>query len=822
MFKNYLHITLVNLRAQPVFSFIKIFSLSIGLASALLVFMHVDYVQNSNKHIRNWENTYRLVTHMKVMQTNVPYRTRASAEPYAAQLRIDYSDQIKYLAKIRSGNGVFSRGDESADNDYTWAEPDAVFIFDLDFVSGDAATALTEPNRIILSETAAEKYFGNEDPLGQTLTLDNQADLQVAGVFRDTPQSSTLPLEILVSVTTGRQLFGEDFMFNNAWALFLGSQTYLTLSPSSTPQQLNDELPNFVERNLPEESKVFAERLGLGLSLQSVNDIYLNPLTNFGSVENSSSKSVLSGLIIFSLLILASSCINFTNLSLAQISQRRKEIGVRKTIGASRSHIIWQFLVESLVLTGLAFVIAIPIIAVTIPTYTNLTSTGFSLTEILQSSFFVLAVAVVLATGLIAGIVPAVSLSRLQAVAILSGANSKSRAGKLIKAMITAAQFSVSATLILLAIAVFLQTEHMRSQNLGFEKDNLIILDSRYSESDPNEFNYAALKAELERDPSIMSVGASSFRPPNQPGITTWRTATIGPDDGITVAFATVDATFTTVMDLEFLAGRGFTEDFPADFMPADNADFDLSRPYGVVITDLVADRFGFVSPTAAVGEIIMPGGLELQIIGVVRQFLLQGGSESDETAVGALMGNLGPQRFIELRINPELTVEALAHIDSVWAQHRPEIPIDRVFFSQDFDSLIDARTGGISKAALFASIVTIFIAACGLYALASYSSLRRTKEIGVRKVLGASATSIISLLAWDFIKPVLLACVVSWPIAYFFINDFYADFSSRVSFPIPAYPLVTMGIVILALLTVAIQCFRTAYLDPVHSLRYE
>ena len=184
MFKNYLLIAIVILRKQPVFSSIKILSLTIGLASAVLVFMHVNYVQNSNKHIDNWQNTYRLVTHMKIRQTNVPYRTRASAEPYAAQLRIDYPDQIEHIAKIRQGNGVFSRGNESAENELTWAEPDAVYIFDLDLISGDAATAISQPNSMIISKTVAEKYFGDEDPIGQVLTLDNQADIQVTGVFR--------------------------------------------------------------------------------------------------------------------------------------------------------------------------------------------------------------------------------------------------------------------------------------------------------------------------------------------------------------------------------------------------------------------------------------------------------------------------------------------------------------------------------------------------------------------------------------------------------------------------------------------------------------
>lgn len=822
MFYNYFLTAMQNLRKQPVFSSIKILSLTIGLASSVLVSMHVNYIQSSNKYIDNWENTYRLVTHLKVRETNTPYRTQATAEPYVPQLRLDYPEQIDRIAKIRGGNGIFSRNNEASQNAYTWADPDAIPIFDLEMISGDADSAITEPNTMVISETVAQKYFVDEDPMGQILTLDNQVDIRITGVFRDLPENITLPLDILISIPTGTQMFGENFMLNNAWIGFGGSQAYLTIDDPIIAEQLNDDLPNFIERNLPENMLAFGDDIGLGLSLQRIDDIYLNPLSNFGAAENSNAKNVLYGLIVFSLLILTSSCINYMNLSLAQITQRSKEIGVRKTLGAKRSHIIWQFLIESLILTALALFIAIPLVAGLIPTYTNLTSTGFNFSDIFQSGFIALLFALVLVTGMLAGVVPAFSLSQLQPVSVIKGINSLSRAGKLAKSTVTAAQFTISTALILLAIAVYLQTEHMRNTDPAFDRNNLIVLDSRFRQTDAEAFNYSALKNDLEQHAGVLSVGTSQFRPPNQSGITPWRLPSFPPGETITVARAGVGPNFIDTYEFEFLAGRGFSEEYATDFMPPAGEQPDPEKTYGIVITDLLAERFGIESPQAALGQIFETGNLNFQVIGVVRQFLFQGGMETDETTLGILLGSLDPMRFLSIRLDPNMTSEALEHIDAMWIRHRPDIPINRTFLDQTFNSLVEARTGGLSTAALLASIITVVIAAFGLYALASYSSLRRTKEVGVRKVLGASANSIVSLLAWDFVKPVLLACLISWPVAYYFISDFYAEFSSQASFPLYNYGFVTLGIVLLALLTVAAQCHRIANSDPVQSLRYE
>ncbi len=822
MFYNYFIIAWQHLLKQPGFSAIKILSLSIGLACSVLVFLHVDFIQGSNKHIANWENTYRLVTHMRVRETNTPYRTMTTAEPYAPQLALDYPQQIERIAKLRGGSGIFSRGDEAAQNGYTWAEPDVVQLFELEMLSGDAASAIVDPNTMIINETVAEKYFGDEDPLGQILTLENRADIRITGVFRDVPDNATEQLEMLISVPTAQQMFGENFMDSTAWISFQGTQTYLSVPDVTAVEQLNADMADFLLRHLDENAVGFASDIGLGLSLQRVDDIYLNPLDNFGAAENSTTKMVLYGLLTFSLLILTSSCINYMNLSLAQVSQRGKEVGVRKTLGANQSHIILQFLIESLLLTLLALLLALPLVALIVPVYTTLTATAFAFSDILQSGFIAGLVGLVLLTGLISGIVPALSLSRLQAVAVIKGANATSRIGKLTKATVTSAQFAVSSALILLAFAVYAQTEFMRNADPAFNRDNLVVLDSRFARNDAEAFNYEALRNELQQHPGILNVGASDMRPPGGTGINPWRIPSMAPDENITVASTAVGPNFIETFEFELLAGRGFSEDFATDFMPAPGTPPDEGQTFGIVVTDLLARRFGIDSPAAAIDQLFMLGNFNFRVVGVIKQFYFQGGMETDENTMGIFRARLGPMRFLNIRIDPAQSQEALGHIDTVWARHRPDVPINRAFVDQSFATILEARTGGLSTAALFASIITVAIAAFGLYALASYSSLRRTKEVGVRKVLGASANSIVTLLAWDFVKPVLAACVLSWPVAYYFIDDFYSQFSNQALFPLSNYGLVTLGIVLLALLTVALQCLRTASADPVQSLRYE
>ena len=830
MLFNYLFIALQGLKKQPGFSAIKILSLAIGLGCSILVIMHVQYATSFDKHFPNWERTYRLVTSVTSDQR---FDLPLAADVYAPQMRLDYP-QIEYIANVREGRSLFSIGGEAASNIFYWAEPEIINILSLAFVSGDPTTALNQPNTVVLNETTAQKYFPNQNAIGQTLTMENQdTDLRVTGVMRDLPENSNLDLQMLISVETGRQIFGDDFMANSAWISFNGTMTYLTLPSQNDGEALARDLANFVTRNIPDEERIFAERTDLTLSLESLGDIYLSPRQGGPAGGGGSKTELLAGLSLFAALILITSCINFANLSLSQVLQRSKEIGVRKTLGANRSQIIIQFIFESLVLTFLALLVAAPLVYLAIPIYTNLTNSGFSASSIFQSSLIIYLTLFVILTGFISGLFPALALSRFQAASIIQGINFKGSFSRYLRPSATVLQFALSTSLIIFAIAINLQINHLNTADNGFNKDNLIVLDSTFSLQTEGEFDYTAMVNELQQHPGVVSISKSTVPPPEIGSINAWSIPGLAPGEVRTARQYYVDQNFADTMQFEFLAGRDFSEDFPADFVPLNLDENELidtnSITYGVILTRFGASEFNLGSPEEAIGKTIsefrsadVSENIQHRVIGVIEDFRLTGGLENPLDSVRILKASLDPMRALLIRIDPDQMTSALAYIDEVWSRHRPDIPVDRIFYDQVFSDIVNEQTNGISTASIFASIITVLISAFGLYALAFYASEKRTKEIGIRKVLGATSNSIINLLTWDFLKPVLISCVVAWVVGFYAISRYFEQFSSQAEISIFLFVTVTIGTILIAGLTVAFQCYKAAISDPVQSLRYE
>lgn len=816
MLLNYFITALQYLRKQPVFSAIKVLSLTLGLACSILVIMHVQFTYSYDKHIPNWENIHRLVTSFT---TDQRINTPMTADGYVPPLRIDYP-QIENMAMIRPGNGQFLRNGESAPNDYFWVDPEIIDVFSLQFTSGDAGTALDGTNSVVLNETTAEKYFGNEDPIGQVLTLDNQTDLRVTGIMRDLPINTHLDIQMLIAAETGRQVFGENFMANTAWAGFGGTMLYLTLPNAQEAVSINNDLGNFVDRNVPDQQRTFVEQIDITLSLEPLADAYLSPRSDFGGSGGGSRTQILLGLVVFAILILVTSCINFANLSLTQIQQRGKEIGVRKTLGANRRQIVVQFLFESMILTLLALLIALPIVYFAVPIYTNLTNTEFTIAHILQTDYVLWILLFVIGTGFISGLFPSLAISRFQVATIIKGITAKGRISRAARSLITVIQFSLSTTLILVAIAISLQINHLGNMETGFNRNNLVVLDSTFNPRNAEEFNYEALVNDLQQHPGVISVAKSQTAPPNTGPYNPWRRPEWEATENRPISHYIIDAEYIDTYQFEFLAGRGFSQEFPADFLPAGQAD--PEQTYGVVITRAAIANFGFDSADSALDQLLQFGNNRYRVVGVLKDFRLAGGMENVLRSTSILRVSNRPLRALSIRIDPNQLDSVLAHIDSVWTTHRPDVPISRTFYEQTYNDLIFEATNGISKASLFASIVTIGIAALGLYALAFYTSQRRTKEVGVRKVLGATSNSIIGLLTWDFVKPVLVGCAIACVAGYYVTSYFFAQFSSRPDMSVALYLLVALATVGVAILTVAVQCFKSATADPIKSLRYE
>ncbi|MES2489494.1 MAG: ABC transporter permease, partial [Pseudomonadota bacterium] len=623
MLLNYFLMALYNLKRQPAFSAIKVLSLAMGLGCSVLVIMHVQYALSFDRHFPNSENIHRLVTGLTTDQI---LEFDVTSDAYAPQMKLDYP-QIEYIAKIRSSRGFFARGDASSANDYHWAEPEIINIFSLQFLTGDSATALNEPNSVVLNQTAAAKYFPDEDPMGQTLTLDDQIELRVTGVMRDLPVNTHLDMEMLVSVATGRALFGENFMGGTAWVGFGGTLTYMTLPGEADAQAIAADLPAFLERNVPEQQRAFATANELRLRLQPLHDIYLSTRAGFGQTNNR--PQILLGLGIFASLILLTSCINFANLSMAQVQQRNKEIGVRKTLGAKRGQIVMQFLCESILLTLVALLIALPAVYLVIPVYTNLTTTNFTFATALQAASVGLLTLFVLGTGLLSGLLPALALSRYEPATIIRGESSRRRFSGIFRSSVTVVQFGFSTALIILALAINLQIRHLTTMEIGFDKNNLIVLDSTFDQRNPENFNYDAMITDLRQHPGVLAVGKSSVVPPSTGPYNPWNLPSYAENEFRGVSSNIVDVGYFDAMGFKLLAGRWFSEEFGTDIMsfngpaPADPAN---AAVRGAVITRYAASNFGFGAPEAALDQIIRQGLFRYNVIGVIEDFRQSGG----------------------------------------------------------------------------------------------------------------------------------------------------------------------------------------------------
>ncbi|MEX0741067.1 MAG: FtsX-like permease family protein [Pseudohongiella sp.] len=817
MFYNYLIVTLRNLRNNPGFTSIKVLSLSLGLICSILVLMHVQYTSSYDKHFDNYQNIYRVVTSLT---STSGQRIDASliAEGIFNPLLQDYG-QIQQAAKISDANGLFVYEDVSATNDYWWVDPEFLNIFSFVFVQGNPETALSEPNTIVLTETTARKYFGQGDPMGKVLRFDHLADLRVTAIIRDLPPNTHLDIEAMIGSSTGRQIISENFMNRTAWAGFGGTMLYVVIDDPASVAAMRADLANFINNNVPDTQRDFVQRMDMSLDLEPLADLHLSPRQGFAAADYSRTL-VLGGLIAFAVLILLSSCINFANLSLAQMQQRGKETGVRKTLGATRTDLLTQFLVESMLLTLLALLLALPVIYLAIGPYTALTGTAFSFGSMFGSSQVLIIVAFVLLTGFLSGLVPALRMSRFAPTAAISGKRDGGRSSRLVRAGLTVIQFTFAVVLIILAIGIGLQVRYLNEIDTGFNRNNLVVLNTRYNPLNPDQFNYDALVDELRQHPGIVTIGKSENAPPYNGGFNPWRHSSQPVEEAQAVSHLGVDEYYVDAMQLELLAGRNFSQDFQADYLP--DGQPEATQTYGILVTPAAVAKFGLGSVDEAVDEVLMIGTLNFQVVGVVNDFRLSGGMEDTMRSTAILRATRQPMRTLLIRIDPLQRANALNHIDAVWARHRPDAPIDREFYEQTFSQQIYEQTNGINRAAQFAALITIVIAALGLYALAYYSTERRTKEIGIRKVLGATARSIVELLSLDFIKPVLVACVLASGLAYLATSYYFDQFSAQASLSPLIFVLVIAGTIALSLLTVAAQCIKTARSDPVASLRSE
>lgn len=812
MLSNYLKIAWRNIISNPLFSAINVIGLAIGLACCIMITMFVRYEVSYDKHWDNADRIYRVTRDF--LGNNL--QLASVAPPIAPLMKQDFAE-VEDITRLLSPGGVtLSRGDiRIREEQLVIADPNIFEFFNLEFISGDPESALARPTDIVMSERAVERYFGDQDPIGQTLNLMDQADVTVTAVIRDLPDNTHMEFEIVGSIAAIPLMMGPDEL--ESW----GSNNYYTyarLPAGFDPAELEAKFLDFLIRHWNED----AESISF-LSLQPLTDIHLTSNRDSEWRENGSITTVytFSAVALFVLLI---ACINFMNLTTARSTQRAREVGIRKVVGARRNQLITQFMGESVLLTAIAMLLAVALVELSLPVFSAFLEKPLEFSVGNPATLGTLIIGVVL-VGLFAGSYPALYLSKFKPAEVLKGSASGSGSAMLRKALVVF-QFSTSIALLIATGVVAAQMNYARNIDLGYDRSRNLVAALPYF-SNLWEL-YDPMKTELESHPDVLSVAFSS-RIPSMQNLDGQGYIAEGEqmvmENFLAIANIKVDDGWFEHYDVEFLAGRSFREnelriEEPSQENPVVRA--------SAILNESAAHRFGW-SPEEAIGKVIRsPQSRELnmfvdrEVVGVVPDIHF---SSLHDEMKATVYEEPSPnyQRWFSVKLAAGDHRDAVAHFESVWNKLVPGEPPYWAFLDDRFDALYRSEQRQAQMFGMF-SAFAIFVATLGLFGLASFTTERRTKEIGIRKVMGASVRDIVWLLTADFTKLVLFANLIAWPVAYYFMNQWLTRFVYRAPFSEWAWLFVAAAIAALAAawLTISLQAGRAATTRPVLALRYE
>ena len=818
MIKNYLKIAWRNLAKNKVFSFINIFGLSIGLTCCILISLYIYHETSYDKYHNNAGNIFRLGTIF--IDQGVEDRGASSSAPLGKMIQQDYPEVIasaRILSLFRDDKTLFQVNEDGGKSRSFYeskgflADSNIFQLLTYRFKEGDAKTALLKPNSVVINEQIAQKLFGNESAINKIVWIRSSTNgdttFRVTGVFSDPPGPTHLDAKFFMSFRGGRM----NRMANDNPSLLNNNMfyTYLLLKNGDDSKQLQEKFPGFVQRHLGEQLKQMGRDRNYFLT--AVPDIYLSGVAmNGGTTGGSKTTLFILGSIAILTLIIA--CINFMNLSTANSAKRAAEVGVRKVLGAQKQSLLRQFLGESLVMTGIALLFALIFTLLLLPVFQQVAGKtliiSFQQKIILGSLFFLLA----LITGLFAGSYPAFYLSSFRPIKVLKGKFSNSLAAISLRKGLVVFQFIISISLIIASVVIAKQMNYLRDKDLGFQKEQQIIIPLRTSAA---KNRVQAFKDEMATNTSINSVGTSMA----YPGIFNsqdWLMYRQGEtmNNSKQVFINLVDNSFLQTLGVKPVAGRLFSNEFAADTLTS------------FVINEQAVRDFGFASPQDAIGKFLAfeSNGEQLRftIIGVVRNFHFKDLHETIEPFAFRFYNDADAGfNYMIVRSGTGNMKQSLSLLEKTWKKLNPNEPFEYSFLDQDFQKNYEAESRQASLINYF-TIIAIIISCLGLFGLATFTAEQRTKEIGIRKVLGASVQGLVALLSKDFLRLVLIAVIIASPLAWYVMNKWLQNFAYQTSIGWQVFALTTLIAVVIAFVTISFQAIKAAIINPVKSLRTE
>ena len=817
MFKNYFKVAFRNLLKRKGFSLINILGLATGMAVCLLIVLFVQSELSYDKQHKEADNIYRVV-----LERSYPGRSTSYAiipQSIGAAIKTEYPEVLESTRLFNfaaNGNFFLRIADKTFEEKRVLAVDSNFFrVFTGKVLHGDLTTALEKPHSVVINETTAKKYFGTTDAVGKKFETDGNDTTEtfaITAVVADWPVNSHFLFDMLISTSTFQ------FARRPNYTGFAAA-TYLLLNPNSSYKALEAKFPEIIKKYVsPEINRVFNQSWEDFQKAGNSYYYYLQPLTKIHLISNLEAElrpnGSMTAVYIFgvvAIFILALACINFINLSTARSVERAKEVGIRKTFGSEKRSLVAQFLIESVVVSVISMLLAFAIIILLIPAFNTISGKELTVTYFLQPRWILLLIAFVLTTGLIAGLYPAFVLSSFNPIMVLKGKFKSNRYGLALRNGLVIFQFAISVVLIISTIVVNRQMNYMLGDKLGFKKDHVIVLER----TDMVEDQLPAFKNELLTIPGIESVSGTSTMPGNQNFFgTTWQE--MGSKAPMTGRGMIVDEDYDKTLGLEIKEGRFFSKEFSTDTL-------------SVVLNERAVKELGLKTAigsrlTSPTGIFNAPDGSSYtyNVVGVVKDFHYHSLHEPISPLVIINSKKFGSRSaLVALRIKGDNFQKATSDIATVWKKFVKEKPFNYFFLDKSLAEQYQAENTTQRIFTIFSGLA-IFIACIGLLGLAAYATQQRTREISIRKVLGASESSIVSMLSKDFLKLVLISSAIAFPIAWWGMNKWLQDFAYRINVGWWIFIVAGVAALLIALFTVSTQALKAAFTNPIKNLRSE
>ncbi len=788
MFRNYFKVALRNIKRYKTFSTINIMGLAISMSCVILIFLWVRDEITYDEFNSNLENIYRVV--IRDSSTNKIRNSAVTPAPLAYVLKNEYPE-ITQITRTASGRNLIKFDNKSFDeNEILYADPGILNIFSFPLIAGNIATALSDPHSLVITEDAAEKYFGREQAVGKIVEI-KEKDFVVSGVLKNLPQNSTLKFNILIPFEYLREVENIDFW--GAWRYY----TYVQLKENLSIHEVNKKIAGIIAKHQPNAKS--------SPYLQPFQEIHLYSDLNYDIPGRSDIKYVwiFSSLALFITII---ACINFMNLATAKFGIRSKEIGMRKVVGAGRKSLVLQFLGESVLLSFIALLIAVLIVELILPSFNLFSAKNLSLDFISSSKLYLGLIGLGLIIGILSGSYPAILISAFQPIQILKSIptkrtfkeNKNSKSGR---NFLVVMQFTITIIFIISALIIANQLNYIKEKKLGFEKNYVVYIPMKGNLLK----NYQTFKNKLIQDPNINNVTASFQLPTNigsSPGEMEWEGK--NPGQNVRINAGLIDYNYFETFEMEMALGRRFSKKHNAD----DSAAY--------ILNETAIAEMAMVNP---IGKWFSFWDTRGTIVGVVKDFH----SQSLHKKINPIVLKIDSYWlfYVYARINSTNIAAAISKIEKTWKRFNPDYPFEYHFLDETIDKLYwsEQRMGDLFQ---YLTYLTLFIACLGLFGLSSFTTEQRIKEIGIRKALGASISGILILLSKEFVKWVIIANILAWPVAWFVMDKWLQNFAYRIQIDWWVFILSGSIALVISILTVSSQAIKTALTNPVESLRYE